>query len=32
MVRVMDATKEQPEDLPLDDFIERCKSIFWTAA
>jgi len=28
MVRVMDATKEQPEDLPLDDFIERCREYF----
>jgi hypothetical protein len=24
----MDATKEQPEDLPLDDFIERCREYF----
>jgi hypothetical protein len=29
MVRVMDATKEQPEDLPLDEFIERCREYFW---
>jgi hypothetical protein len=28
MVRVIDATKEQPEDLPLDDFIERCVEYF----
>jgi len=24
----MDATKDQPEDLPLDDFIERCREYF----
>jgi hypothetical protein len=28
MVRVMDATEERPQDLPLDDFLERCREYF----
>ena len=24
MVRVLHATKDAPEDVPLEDFIERC--------
>ena len=28
MVRVMDATEEWPRDLPLNDFLERCREYF----
>jgi hypothetical protein len=28
MVRVLDATKDASEDLPLDDFLERCTDYF----
>jgi hypothetical protein len=28
MVRVLDATKDAPEDMPLEDFVERCSEYF----
>src|SRR5205085_10758589 len=28
IVRVLDATREESEDLPLDDFLDRCREYF----